>query len=436
MRHFLSALSLFLGAGLTVEAAQTIEFTVSAGKFTRVNEPVCIPLQLDVKTPPTAAVTIEDDAGQFVATGQFTGPDLLTESVKAAVGKQRLDLHLLLPKLEAGKSLRLRAIVADQPRQTAKDDFHFHSEVSRDEHWTELRRGERPIMRYLYTPLDESSKEARDRTFKVFHHVYDPTGERFLTNGAGGRFPHHRGLFYGFMRCSYGKNTVDTWHCPAPDPKGKRNNEAHQAHSGVKSISTGPVLGRHIVEIDWNGVGKKTFAREQRQLTVYSVPGGTLIDFVSKLTPTDEPVKLDGDPQHAGFHFRAANEVSDKTAKQTIFIRPDGTDKPGATRNWDGKQNTTHVNLPWLAMSFVVNNQRYTCAYLDRPDNPKEARFSERDYGRFGSYFVTTVTKEKPLVVRYRVWLQAGQMTPDAVKALSEVFVTPVEVKVKGPTAS
>ena len=62
-------------------------------------------------------------------------------------------------------------------------------------------------------------------------------------------------------------------------------------------------------------------------------------------------------------------------------------------------------------MSFVLGDQRYTVAYLDRPQNPKEARFSERDYGRFGSYFVADATEKKPVEVDYRLWLQDGPMT-------------------------
>jgi hypothetical protein len=97
--------------------------------------------------------------------------------------------------------------------------------------------------------------------------------------------------------------------------------------------------------------------------------------------------------------------------------------------NWPA--NKKHVNLPWLAMSFVLDGKRYTAAYLDKPTNPKEARFSERTYGRIGSYFVTTATKEKPLLVNYRVWLQEGQVSSDQVAALSRSFVEPVAAKVE-----
>ena len=119
---------------------------------------------------------------------------------------------------------------------------------------------------------------------------------------------------------------------------------------------------------------------------------------------------------------RIANKV------QTIYIRPDGVGKPDETRNWDPKTKKGPVNLPWDAMSFVLDDKRYTAAYLDRPQNPKEARYSERDYGRFGSYFVADATEEKPVDVKYRLWLQDGQMTVPQVAAKSADFVDPPKV--------
>ena len=55
------------------------------------------------------------------------------------------------------------------------------------------------------------------------------------------------------------------------------------------------------------------------------------------------------------------------------------------------------VDLPWYAMSFVLDGQRYTACYFNHPDNPSPTRFSERDYGRFGGYFERDVTKENRL---------------------------------------
>jgi hypothetical protein len=79
----------------------------------------------------------------------------------------------------------------------------------------------------------------------------------------------------------------------------------------------------------------------------------------------------------------------------------------------------------------VVDDQRYTACFLDRPQNPKEARFSERDYGRFGSYFEYELTPQRPLDVRYRFWLQAGEMQESQVAALAADFVQPIQVTLR-----
>jgi hypothetical protein len=205
----------------------------------------------------------------------------------------------------------------------------------------------------------------------------------------------------------------------------------YQAHDRFLASEAGSVLGRHRVAISWHGQHKQAFAEEERELAVYNVPGGQLVDFASRLRPSAGPVKLDGDPQHAGVQFRADNEVFAKTSSQTIFVRPDGTGKPGETRNWDPGTRRGPVSLPWDAMSFVLKSKRYTVAYLDHPRNPKDARTSEREFGRFGSYFEYTLTRDRPLTVRYRFWLQEGLMKPAGVAALGTDFVEPVKVTVK-----
>jgi hypothetical protein len=143
-------------------------------------------------------------------------------------------------------------------------------------------------------------------------------------------------------------------------------------------------------------------------------------------------VRLDGDPQHAGFQFRAAQEVAAGDQKLTYYLRPDGRGAPGETRNWDHKTRRPDcVNLPWNAMSFVVGGKRYTAVYLDHPANPKEARYSERTYGRFGSYFVYELDGQRPLEIQYRLWLQEGEMTAEQASALSADFAAPVETQVR-----
>jgi len=428
--------ALLLGLVPTAQATakpMTVVVTLTAGQHDYKNTPVTIPLSLPKELANEALASVEsNDAQSGPRLAQLTAPGILTEGVKAsAANLVRRDLHVIIAALKAGKTMTLRAMISPAKifsgSSSPAKKFHWFDVPGR---YAELSYGERPVLRYMDMPYDTKT---RVLNYKVFHHLYDPEGKFFVTNGGETDYPdqpkrkllypHHRGLMFAFMRNTYDGKTVDTWHAKPGD--------THQEHVKFLNVEAGPVLGRHRVLVDWHGADNKVFAKEERELTAYLVPGGTLVEFASRLKTTDGTVKLAGDPQHAGFQFRARNDVADKTAKQTYYLRPDGKGKPGETRNWDPKTKKGPVNLPWNAMSFVLNDKRYTVAYLDKPTNPREARWSERDYGRFGNYFEYELTKNHPLVVDYRIWLQNGEMTGDEVRALSTEFVTPPEVSVK-----
>jgi hypothetical protein len=387
------------------------DITVAAGRHERRNVPVRVQL------PPSqtgdaqiASVTLTQPDGKAI-------PAQVTEAGLISGGGG--EIHFILPHLGAGKSVRLRATPStNSPSGTPSFAWHDHPGDHAD-----LLIGKRPVVTYHYERLDESSPASRVRTYKVFHHLYSPRGDRVVTNGLSDdpkvHSPHHRGIFYGFNRISYDNGrTADLWHC---------TRGAYQAHDRFLSSEAGPVLGRHRVAISWHGQDR-AFAAEERELTVYNVPGGQLVEFTSRLRSLAGPVRIDGDPQHAGFQFRAHNDVDALTAAETVYVRPDGVGKRGETRNWDPQTRRGPVNLSWNAMSFVLGGMRFTVAYLDHPKNPKEARFSERDYGRFGSYFEYTIDERRPLTVQYRLWLQEGLMKPKDVAALSNDFVEPVRV--------
>jgi hypothetical protein len=287
--------------------------------------------------------------------------------------------------------------------------------------YSQLEYGQQPVLRYMYETYDGSTPERHNLTYKPFHHVFSPDGTQLLTKGdPNGLYPHHRGLFYGFNKITYGDGKLcDVWHCAE---------KAHQSHQRVLSQHASAESANQVAAIDWHGAQGEVFAHEERAVAVARKPGGLQIDFSSRLeTADDRPIHLDGDPQHAGVHFRAAQEVAEKTADQTYFLRTDGKGTPGETRNWeqggDESLNAQCTNRPWDAMSFVVGQKRYTVLYIDHPDNPKPARYSEREYGRIGSYFVADVLPDKPLDVRYRVWVQEGEMTPDQCAAMANEFV-------------
>jgi hypothetical protein len=394
-------------------APVSFDITIAAGRHERKHVPVRVQLPLGRRGDARIASVILTLPDGNAIPAQWTEPGLISGGGG--------EIHWILPRLAAGESVRLKARLSiDAPSVAPGFAWHDHPGNHAD-----LLFGTRPVLTYHYEPLDASSPASRVRTYKVFHHLYSPRGDRVVTNGLSGdpkgHSPHHRGIFYGFNRIGYSNGrTADLWHC---------TNGAYQAHDRFLSSDAGPVLGRHRAAIRWHGQDK-AFAEEERELTVYNVPGGQLVEFASRLRSLSGPVHIDGDPQHAGFQFRAHNDVDALTAGETVYVRPDGVGKPGETRNWDPKTRQGPVNLPWDAMSFVLGGKRYTVAYLDHPMNPKEARFSERDYGRFGSYFEDTIDAGRPLTVRYRLWLQEGLMKPEEAAALSDDFTKPVQVTV------
>lgn len=437
--RLLPCLTLVLAGGLASPVYADIlkmEITVTAGKSEAKNLPVCVPLSLPPRFAEVRWTKLEGDFGPSY--GQLTKPGLLTDHIQPEKpGEVRRDLHFVVPALKAQDSKKLQAkLDTDTIIAALPDEFFWTREDglptlirSMPNGLTSLRQ---PVLKYMGAPYDDSTPELRNKTYKVFHHLYDPQGERFVTNGGHTDphtdpkkmlYPHHRGLMFGFNKVTYGNNQkADTWHCTG---------NVHVAHAKILDQERGPVLGRHRVLLHWNGNQKDTFAHEIREVTVYNVPGGTLLDWANRLTTTGGPIKLDGDPQHAGFQFRASNEVAEKTAKQTYYLRPDGKGKPGETRNWEPKSKKGPVNVPWKACCFVLGDQRYTVAYLDSPKNPREARHSERDYGRFGYYFEYEVTEKNPLNLNYRLWLQRGEMDVPQVQALYDAFVTPPTTVVK-----
>lgn len=302
--------------------------------------------------------------------------------------------------------------------RAAEPGYHF---VETKGEYTDLKFGDRTVLRFVNKPHDASTADSHYMTFKPFHQVFDPaTGTVLLSSGAHPNtkdylYPHHRGIFFGFNKITYGdKQAADIWH-------GTKN--VFSTVDKVIEQKADAKTATQTAAISWHGSDGKEFATEQRTVTVENVSGGTQIDWSTTLSTQLKLVKLDGDPQHAGFHFRANQEVSKNGKENTYYLRPDGKDKVGATRNWDAKKpDPKTVNLPWNACSFVVAGKRYTALRINHPDNPKETRGSERDYGRFGDYFEYDLTPEKPLKLKYRVWVQEGEMTGEQCDAKAKAF--------------
>src|SRR5262245_9466159 len=182
-------------------ATSSFEFTVAAGRHERNNVPVRVPLPRgQIGQEPIASVSLAGADGKLIP-AQWTGPGLTSN----AAG----ELHFILPRLAAGESIRLKATLSTQPPSSGAS-FTWHDQLG---HHTDLMIGERKIITYHYEQLDESTPASRVRTYKVFHHVYSPNGDRIVTGCLNDdpkvHSPHHRGIFYGFNHIPYVSGRAD-----------------------------------------------------------------------------------------------------------------------------------------------------------------------------------------------------------------------------------
>ena len=241
--HFfpiIAVVLLLLPGNAAIAAEAKLNVSIEAGNFDRVNTPVTVFVAVPKSCADVKTVALGDAAGNKII-GQLTKPNLLAPAYDAGPGKVVRQLDLILPKLAKGKTLKLGGdLLAEQPSDAEVPAGSLAWKHEKDK-YAELSAGDRPVMRYMCRPLDKSSPEARFATGKVFHHLYDPSGKRFVTNGPFGLFPHHRGLFFGYTKCSYeGCPQANTWWC---------HDGEFQSHDGTAGEESGPVLGRHRVNI-------------------------------------------------------------------------------------------------------------------------------------------------------------------------------------------
>ena len=301
----------------------------------------------------------------------------------------------VLPTLAVAASFIMTAVLS-----VAGEQPKFHWVDDADNGTADLSLGDQPVLRYMYA-YDTTNEQRTHETFKVYHHVFGPGNGKIITKGPGGKYTHHRGLFVGWNKTSFEGQTLDFWHC--------RKGE-HLRHIKFVEKTGDEKSGSMTAEIRWIDREGKPVIVETRSVTVtkQSETGGWQIDWRTKLASKRGTVTLDGDRQHAGFQFRAAQPIAE--ANSARYVRPAGfPEQPAAYQVNDRSDPDKHVDLNWLAMTFPLHGQDYTIEYFESPSVPKPSRYSERPYGRFGAFFQTQITEEKPLEIRYRVNVSAAK---------------------------
>lgn len=297
------------------------------------------------------------------------------------------------------QTLRILPLLALTCLPTALWGESFRWETDAKAGTADLLYGDQPVLRYMFD-YDTSNDQKVHDTYKVFHHVFGPLSGQQITKGAGGKFTHHRGMFVGWNRTNFQGKTLDFWHCK----KG-----AHLRHVKFHDQSADSKHGTMTAEIHWNDPEGNAVIKETRTVTVHREPTtqGWQIDWSTKLDSQRGDISLSGDRQHAGFQFRAAQSVADSNG--STYLRPANFPQdPDAIQVGDKGNPPPHINLTWFANTYEIDGRRYTVEYFDNPNLPKPALFSERPYGRFGTYFKTKLTEASPLEMKYRLIVSEG----------------------------
>src|SRR5262245_59315898 len=159
---------LLLLPGLAAAATQPFTVTVAAGKHDRANEPVCVLVTLSEPLAQAQSVELRDADGRPVP-AQLTGLGLVHSAAPAPApgAAARREVHFILPSLKAGETRTFQGTLSTDPPARA-EGFAWHDTPG--DH-LDLNFGDRPVLRYMYKALDESSKDNRDLTLKVYHHL-------------------------------------------------------------------------------------------------------------------------------------------------------------------------------------------------------------------------------------------------------------------------
>jgi len=258
----------------------------------------------------------------------------------------------------------------------------------------------KPVVRWQYA-FDNSTPERLHDTYKPYLHVLDAEGKEVITKGPGGEFTHHRGWFLGWSKITTAAGTIDRWHM-------KGGNIVQQK---ILAQTTGKDSAAFTVLLHWQGATANPILAEERTYTVHTAPSPAyvLVEMQSKIKALTGETKLDGDPEHAGLQFRPAGNID---RADTSYIFP----KAGA----DPKKDRDYA---WVAEKMSIAGKKYTVAFLNHPENPKDTPFSAyRDYGRFGGFFRTTIPADGSLTLRGEILVSEGALTPEAIQKTANAF--------------
>lgn len=275
----------------------------------------------------------------------------------------------------------------------AADGYSFQDAAGKH---LDVLHGGKPLVRFMYA-YDPATKESLHDTYKPYLHVFEPGGTKLITKGPGGQFTHHRGIFIGWNKITFNGKSYDRWHMSGGE----------QVVQKILKQAAAADQASFTALVHWNDAAKEAFITEERTFTVRRLAAGTLIDFSAKLSAPRGDVQLNGDPEHAGIHFRPAGEL-DKLKTRYHF--------PAAAPN--AHKDTDY---PWVGETFTLDGAAYSVVHMSHAKNPTGTRWSAyRDYGRFGAFPVAEIKQGGSFTFHHRFLIANGELP--ATETISQFY--------------
>jgi hypothetical protein len=275
-------------------------------------------------------------------------------------------------------------------------------------HQVLLREKDTPVLQYNYQTVEPGELlekvaagnriYARARSDYI-HPLYGPRGEE-LTRDWPIDHPHHRGIYWAWPEVTYGQQTGDL----------HALQKVIARPTGKISLHSGNEVAEVKAENEWRWEDREAIVREQVRLRAYpATPGGRAIDLEFEFIALKDGVSLarrDTD-KYGGLNIRMVTPVS-----QAVHVF---TDKPGANprRAWSD-----------LSGGFPSATYPSGVAVLQHPANPDYpgdwVQYSELSWCQPTFPAAKTrfpLSREKPLVLRYRLWVHPGNALSDTTAA-------------------
>ncbi|HNQ89192.1 MAG TPA: PmoA family protein [Verrucomicrobiota bacterium] len=267
----------------------------------------------------------------------------------------------------------------------------------------DLAEGGRLVLRYNYNTVEPGDVLARvaegNRIYArarsdYIHPLCGPSGE-VLTCDWAVDHPHHRGIYWAWPEVEFGSERGDL----------HALQRVFARPTGRLELESGPVFGEIRAENLWRWEDRRPVVREWAILRAYpATPRGRVVDLRFELVALEDGVTVARrDTRHyGGLNLRLATPGSQKIQ---VHTDPLGASPRRAWSDLSGVFSGTTAS--GLTVMQHAGNPEHPGDWVQYP----ELSWVQPTFPTAGTRY--PLSRERPLVLRYRLWIHPGG-TPDA----------------------